>query len=246
MINTLLNHRSVRKYADKKISDELLAEILEAGIRASNTGNMQLYSIVCTRSAEVKKQLSPAHFGQPMIENADVVLTFCADVNRFEKWCAARNADAGFRNFESFITATIDATIAAQNVCAAAETKGLGICYLGTTTYNSDVIIDVLNLPAGVVPVTTVTLGFPAEEGVLSERLPLEAVVHSDTYKDYTPEDIDRFYAAKEALEVNQQFVRENAKETLAQVFAEVRYTRAGNEHFSQVYLKSLREQGMM
>ncbi len=246
MINTLLNHRSVRKYADKKISDELLAEILEAGIRASNTGNMQLYSIVCTRSAEVKKRLSPAHFGQPMIENADVVLTFCADVNRFEKWCAARNADAGFRNFESFITATIDATIAAQNVCAAAETKGLGICYLGTTTYNSDVIIDLLTLPAGVVPVTTVTLCFPAEEGVLSERLPLEAVVHSDTYKDYTPEDIDRFYAAKEALEVNQQFVRENAKETLAQVFAEVRYTRAGNEHFSQVYLKSLREQGMM
>lgn len=246
MLNTLLKHRSIRKYTDRDIAPELLNEIIEAGTRASNTGNMQLYSVVATRSAHLKEQLAPAHFNQPMVTNAPVVLTFCADVNRFTKWCNQRNADVGFNNFESLLTAIVDTCLFAQNVCLAAEDKGLGICYLGTTTYNADKISDVLNLPKGVVPVTTVTLGYPEEEGKLSDRLPVSGVLHNETYSDYTPEDIDTIYARMEQDPENAKYVEENKKENLAQVFAEVRYTKSANEHFSEVMKQYIARQEML
>lgn len=246
MMEVLLNHRTIRKYKDKPVDDGLLNEILTAGTRASTTGNMQVYSIVVTRDQEMKEKLAPTHFNQPVFTNAPVSLTFCADFNRFNKWCRQRNAEPGYDNFQSFVAAAIDALLVAQNVCVAAESKGLGICYLGTVTYNADKIIDILNLPKGVVPVATVTLGWPDENPPQTERLPLEAVVHQETYKDYSPEDIDRLYKEKEELEVNKQFVAENNKETLAQVFTDVRYTKENNEHFSKVYLDVLKQQGFL
>lgn len=246
MIEAIKNHRSIRRYTEQPIDEATLNEILEAGIRASNTGNMQIYSIIVTRDAETKKRLSPAHFNQPMICGAAVVLTFCADINRMSHWCKINNADAGFDNFETFISAAVDATIAAQNVALEAEAHGLGICYLGTTTYNPDQIIDALQLPKGVFPVTTLTIGSPAEQPPLTERLPLKAVVHSETYHDYSDDDIKHLHAEKEQLPQNQQFVRENNKQNLAQVFSEIRYPRNNNEHFSQVLLEALKRQGMM
>jgi nitroreductase len=246
MIDVLLKHRSIRKYTDQPIDDGLLNELFTAGIRASSTGNMQTYSIVVTRDAEMKEKLAPAHFNQPVFKNAPVSLTFCADFNRFNKWCRQRNAEPGYDNFQSFVAAAVDAVLVAQNVCVAAEAKGLGICYLGTVTYNADKIIDILNLPKGVVPVATVTLGWPAEDPGLTERLPLEAVVHYETYNDYTPDDIDRLYKEKEGLDSNKQFVAENNKETLAQVFTDVRYTKENNEHFSRVFLDVLKKQGFL
>jgi nitroreductase len=246
MTDIILNHRSIRKYRNRKISQSLLNEILGAGIRASTTGNMQVYSIIVTRDEERKKQLAPFHFNQPMVTQAPVVLTFCADFNRFNKWCEQRNAQPGYDNFLSFITASIDALLVAQNVCLAAESKGLGICYLGTTTYMADKIIDLLELPKGVVPVTTVTIGYPDEDPPLADRLPLDAVVHYEKYRDYMPKDIDRIYAEKEQLEENKGFVAENGKENLAQVYTDVRYKKADNEHFSNVLLDVLKRQGFM
>ena len=245
-MNAITQHRSIRKYSQKPVSDELLNQVLHAGTRASTTGNMQVYSMVVTRDAEVKEQLAPSHFNQPMVKEAPVVITFCADFNRFNKWCRQRDAEPGYDNFLSFMTAAIDALLVAQNVCIAAEDNGLGICYLGTTTYMADKIIDTLNLPAGVVPVTTVTLGYPAEEPPLTDRLPLEAVVHYEKYNEYTSEDIDRLYAEKEGLEENLQFVKENNKTSLAQVFTDVRYKKADNLQFSGNLLKVLEKQGFM
>lgn len=246
MLDVLNKHRSIRKYTNQSVSDDLLNEVLEAGIRASTTGNMQVYSVVVTREEARKEALSPCHFNQPMVKNAPVTLTFCADFNRFNKWCVQNNAQPGYDNFLSFVTAAIDALLVAQNVCVAAEAKGLGICYLGTTTYTADKIIDLLKLPAGVVPVTTVTLGYPDEQPELTDRLPLEAVVHYEEYKDYSVEDINLLYADKEQLEENKAFVAENDKESLAQVFTDVRYKKADNEHFSGVLLEVLKKQGFM
>lgn len=247
MLERIRNRRSIREYADKEIPEAMLDELLEVATRASNTGNMQLYSVVVTCDKAMKERLAPAHFNQPMVTKAPVVLTFCADANRFVKWADCRKAEAGFDNMQTFITAAIDATLLAESFCEAAEESGLGICYLGTTSYNADQIIEVLNLPRLVMPITTVTVGWPAEPlPDQPERLPLEAVVHRESYRDYTPADIDRLYAAKEALEVNQEFVRINHKETLAQVFTDIRYTRANNEHFSEVLLDTLRRQGFL
>jgi nitroreductase len=246
MLDTIMQHRTIRKYSAKDISDELLNTILEAGTRASTTGNMQVYSIVVNRDAEMKKQLAGCHFNQPMVEKAPVVLTFCADFNRFNKWCLQNNAQPGYDNFLSFVTAAIDALLAAQNVCLAAESKGLGICYLGTTTYLAGKIIELLHLPVGVVPVTTVTVGWPNENPPLVDRLPLAALVHKETYQDYTTDDIARIYAAKESMPEYQKFVAENNKETLAQVFTDVRYKKADNVLFSNMLLEVLKQQGFM
>jgi nitroreductase len=246
MINTILNHRTIRKYTAQKIGDEDLQEILNAGIRASTTGNMQVYSVVVSRDEEMKKQLAPLHFNQPMVNTAPVVLTFCADYNRFNKWCNINNATPGYDNFLSFVTGAIDALLVAQNVCVAAESKGMGICYLGTTIYTADKIIETLKLPKGVVPVTTVTLGYPDENPDPVDRLPLDAVVHYETYKEYKDDDIKKLYAYKEQLPENKKFVEENGKETLAQVFTDVRYKKQDNEHFSNVLICVLESQGFL
>ena len=246
MFDTLLNHRTIRKYTSDPIPDEVLQYILEAGTRASTTGNMQVYSIIVTTEASLKEELAPCHFNQPMVKQAPVVLTFCADFNRFSKWCRLRKAEPGYDNFLSFVTAAIDALLVAQNVCVAAEDAGLGICYLGTTTYMAGKIIEILELPRGVVPVTTVTMGYPDEHPGLTDRLPLEAVVHREKYRDYSDSDIDHHYREKELVKSYQDFVKEHNKETLAQVFTEVRYKKTDNVLFSSSLLDVLKKQGFM
>jgi FMN reductase [NAD(P)H] len=107
-------------------------------------------------------------------------------------------------------------------------------------------IIETLQLPQLVMPVATITLGWPDECPALSDRLPLDAIVHQETYRDYTPERIDQFYTPKEQLPENQEFVRINQKETLAQVFTDIRYTRHDNEALSATLLDALRHQGFL
>lgn len=244
--NLLLNRRTIRKYTSEPVDDKLLNDILNMGCRSSTTGNMQVYSIIISRSDEKKAELSPLHFNQKMIKDAPVVLTFCADFNRFNKWCRMRKAEPGYDNFLSFFTAAIDALLVAQTVCIAAESKGLGICYLGTTTYMAHKIIDVLKLPKGVIPVTTVTLGWPAEKPEQVDRLPLDAVIHNEVYSDYTEEQIEEYYSEKEERKDSKQFVLENNKETLAQVFTDVRYKKTDNIYFSNMLLQVLKDQGFM
>jgi len=246
MLNLLNQHRSIRKYTSQEIATELLTELLEVACRASNTGNMQAYSIVVTTDNDIKEQLSPAHFNQPMIKQAPVVLTFCADFNRFTKWCEQRQANPGYDNFQSFMATAIDTLVAAQTFCIAAESAGLGICYLGTTTYNAREIIDALKLPKLVVPVTTITVGYPDGIPEQTDRLPLEAVVHTETYHDFSPSEIDKLYSEKENSDFYKQFVSENQKQTLAQVFTDIRYSRENNEFFSDKFLTVLKEQGFL
>ncbi len=242
----LLDRRTIRKYSSELVDDKLLTDLITMGCRASTTGNMQVYSIIITKNETKKKELAPLHFNQKMITEAPVVLTFCADFNRFNKWCRLRNAEPGYDNFLSFITASIDALLVAQTICFAAESKGLGICYLGTTTYTADKIIKVLNLPKGVVPVTTITLGWPSEKPEKTDRLPLEAIIHNEMYRDYSNESLELYYKVKEERADSKQFVSENNKETLAQVFTDVRYKKADNIYFSKILLQVLKNQGFM
>jgi len=246
MTDLLIKHRSIRKYKNDPIETDLLHRILQAGVRASTTGNMQLYSIIVTRDPEMKEALAPLHFNQSPIRQAPVVMTFCADFNRFNTWCRLRNAEPGYDNFLSFFTAATDALLVAQNISIAAEAEGLGICYFGTTTYMAEQIIELLKLPKGVVPVTTLTRGYPDEDPVQVDRLPLSAVVHREVYKDYTEEAINAFDLDKEELESSKRFVSENGKESLAQVFTDVRYKKKDNTAFSRALLSVLEKQGFM
>ncbi|MDR4987896.1 MAG: NADPH-dependent oxidoreductase [Bacteroidales bacterium] len=245
-IKTLLEHRTIRKYKSKPIADEVLSEILEAGFRASTTGNMQVYSVIVSKDEEKRKELCQLHFGQKMVEQAPVLLTFCADFNRFNKWCRQRDAEPGYDNFLSFFTAAIDALLVAQNVAVAAEAHDLGICYLGTTTYQADKLIEFFDLPEGVVPVTTLVVGYPDEDPDQADRLPAEGIIHHETYKDYTSDDIDNIYRTRENLPLTAQLIEENQLDNLAQIFAYKRYTKKDNLHFSKVLLDVLRDQGFM
>lgn len=247
-MNSMKTRRTIRTYSDRPVSEELLADLLQTAFRASNTGNMQAYSVIVTRDSERKKALAPFHFHQPQVEEAPVVLTFCVDFNRITRWCQLRQAIPGFDNIQALTYGLIDTVIAAQAFCTAAEEAGLGICYLGTTTYNAAQIACLLDLPRLVLPVTTVTVGYPKEIPVepLTDRLPLEGILHEETYHDYSPEAIDRIYAYKESLPENRFFVEENHKENLAQVFTDIRYTKDDNERYTKSWIKALKQQGFL
>lgn len=242
--NFFLKRKTVRKYTKENISDEKIAQMLTEASHAPTTGNMQLYSVVTTRTPEGKEKLSPAHFNQPSVKGCDVVLTFCADFNRFVKWCEVSDAVPGYDNFQSFMTAVLDVTIFAQQFCTIAEMQGYGCCYLGTTTYNAPQIAEALNLPDRVVPVTTITLGVPDGDAPTSDRLPIEAILHKELYVDYDDDTIKSLYAEKEAREDSKNFVAENNKQTLAQVFTDVRYTKEANEVFSKIYFDFIKSKG--
>ncbi len=242
-----LNHRkSIRKYSYREVPSQLLTSLLQAAERTPTMGNLQLYSVVVTRSKEMKEKLAPAHFNQPMVTGAPVVLTFCADFRRTTLWAENRKAEPGYDNFLSFINAATDALLFCQTFCNLAEEKGLGTCFLGTTVYLPQLIIDTLKLPKLTFPVATITLGWPDEDPAQSDRLPVEAIVHEETYNDYTPERIDTFYAYKESLAENKHFVEINHKETLAQVFTDLRYTRKDNEAMSEGLREVLKKQGFI
>ena len=245
-MKNLNTRRTIRKYADRDVDQQLLNRLMNEAARTQTMGNLQLYSVVVTRQAEMKQRLAPAHFGQPMVTGAPVVLTVCADFNRTSQWARCRKADPGYDNLLSFMNAATDALLFTQTLCCLMDEEGLGYCYLGTTIYQPQQIIDALQLPQLVFPVATLTVGWPDEEPPLSDRLPLASFVHDETYRDYTPEAIDSYYYNKEQLPENRHFVEINHKETLAQVFTDIRYTRRDNEALSATLLDTLRRQGFM
>ena len=245
-MDSLNNRKSISKYSSREVSSQLLTSLLKDAERTPTMGNLQLYSVVVTRDEEMKAKLAPAHFNQPMVTGAPVVLTFCADFRRTTLWAEDRKADPGYDNLLSFINAATDTLLFCQTFCNIAAEKGLGTCFLGTTVYLPQLIIDTLKLPRLTFPVATITLGWPDEDPVQSDRLPVEAIMHEETYDDYTPERIDKFYSYKESLAENKHFVEINHKETLAQVFTDLRYTRKDNEAMSEGLMKALRNQGFI
>ena len=245
-MKTIENRRTIRQYKADDVSQELLQRLLSQASRTQTMGNLQLYSVVVTRSEEGKARLAPAHFNQPMVKAAPVVLTICADFRRTTRWCEERKAQPGYDNFLSFINAATDALLYTQTFCNLAEEQGLGYCFLGTTVYMPQLIIDALQLPALVMPVATLTLGWPAEQPPLTDRLAADSFVHKENYHAYTAADIDRHYAYKEGLEENRHFCEINDKETLAQIFTDLRYTRKDNEAMSAGLMEALRRQGFL
>lgn len=242
-MQTINTRRSIRRYQDKDVDNTLLTRLIKEAERTQTMGNLQLYSVVVTRSKELKAKLAPAHFNQPMVTGAPVVLTFCADYRRTTLWAEQRQATPGYDNPLSFVNAMTDALLFCQTFCNLAEEEGLGCCFLGTTVYQPQSIIDTLQLPELVIPVATITLGWPDENPPLSDRLPVSTIIHEETFHDYSAADIDKAYAYKEQLDENKEFVKINNKQTLAQVFTDCRYTKADCEAMSETLLEALRKQ---
>jgi len=251
LLECLLSHRSIRAYKPDPVSDETLDQVLRAATRASTSGNMQTYSIIVTRDASRRARLWEIHFRQEMIKQAPVLLTFCADWNRMNRWCRACGADPGYDNLLSFLVGAADAFVAAQNAAVAAEGLGLGICYMGTTLGSPRELIEFFGLPPGVFPVTTLVVGHPDEDPEPRSRLPLESIVHRERYEDYDAGRIEAAYRDRdeEGWKRYQSFpqlrdlIRESGVENLAQVYTDVKYPREGNRRISRALMDALARQ---
>ena len=242
-IQTIMRHRSVRKFTNEAVSDAMLNEIIECGIRASNTGNMQLYSVIATQEDPLRSELCKLHFGQ--CSTAPLWLTICTDVNRYHHYCRVNGCDEPYGNLLWFISALVDASLCAQNICVAAEAKGLGFCYLGPVNYNTRQIAELLQCPKGVVPVIAVAMGHPDEQPRESERLGLDAVLHKETYHDPSDDDIVRTHRVRDEFPFNQQMVKENGTRNYCEIFTTKRYPHDMNVAVSRDLLQFLRDSGM-
>lgn len=241
-------HRSIRNYKAQAVSEQDLKCILDAATKASTSGNMQAYSIIVTKDSAMKERMYQAHFQQEVYKQAPVFLTFCADFHRMRRWIKLRDAKNNFNNFMSFMIASIDATLASQNAAIAAESLGLGICYLGTTFASADQIGAILELPENVVPIVGFTLGHPDESPDLRERLPIEAIVHQEKYQHYKDETILSFYQRKEQTGMQRYESLLKAMditdiENLAQVYTQLKYTEESHVQYSESVLNYLEKQ---
>lgn len=245
-INYFNNRATVRNFSEKEIPESLLEEILTSAMKAPTCGNMQLYTVIATTEEESKKKLATLHFNQPAAVTAPIILTVCADFNRFTRWCEIKGATPGYDNFHSFIVALTDAVIFAQQICTIAELEGLGSCYLGTVNYNAEQVSDLLNLPDLTIPVAAVALGYPEESGEITERLPLKAILHREKYRDESDEEIIELFKEKEDFRPNREFVRINEKPSLAHLFTEIRYPKDMNEKVSSSFMELLKKKGFI
>lgn len=254
VIKQIHNHRSIRKYKPDPIPDPLLQELLEAGIRSSSSGNMQAFSIIVTKDAEIRSKLLVPHLNQSMVVDAPVLVTFCADFHRMRRWLKLSSAPDNFDNYFSFMIAAIDAILVAQTVALAAESRGLGLCYLGSTLANADQIGEILNLPENVYPVVGYSLGYPAEDPAPRDRLPLPGLIHDETYQHYADQDIRTIYKEREiqgwkrymGSEWLRKQVEAKSVENLAQLYTRVKYTRPSYQEISNRVIAYLSKQAFM
>ncbi len=254
MLDLAKAHRSIRSFTDQDIDNALLNDLLLAGLRSSSSGNMQTWSVIVTRDEEKKKQLYHAHLEQSMVLEAPVVLTFCADLFRMREWIRVNDSKQSFDDFLGFLTGTVDAVIAAQTVCLAAESVGLGICYMGTTWWAADQIIDLLKLPQEVFPVTSLVIGYPAEEPELRGRLPLDVMVHQEQYRQLSDEEIRQTHAEREETAWARYTAIESVRTKLAEAritkvtdyyTSEFKYSKELHQRVSEMLVETLQKQGL-
>lgn len=176
-------HGSVRRYKPDPVPATVVETIVAAGQRASTSSNMQTYSVVAVTQQESRDQLAKLCGGQKHISQAPVFLAWCADRYRLERLNEMRGYEHNAEYLENFLVAAVDAAIAAQNAALAAESLGLGICYIGGIRNNPASVIELLGLPKYLFPVTGMTLGYPADKPPIRPRLPVDAILHWERYK---------------------------------------------------------------
>jgi nitroreductase len=250
-------HRSIRSFQNKPLPEGLVNRVLEDALHGtSSSGNLNMISVVKTQDAARKAQLCELHYGQPMVLEAPLLLTFCADTFRTREWLALRGARPGFADFVSWHTASFDAMILAQTTALALQSHGLGICYMGTTVFSMRKIADYLEMPSNCLPVTTLVVGWPGEAPGQRDRLPPPSWIHEERYQRPTAADIETHFALREErgrqryMESSPEMARlwqEHGITSLAQYYtSKIKYDPDAFEGFSADLLALLRERGFL
>lgn len=183
-IELLKSHRSVRKFTDQPVSRELLEELVSAGQAAATSSHVQAYSVIHVKNPGNRERIAELAGGQSYVATCGAFLMFCADMKRPTEAAERTGARVVRGMTEQLLVATVDTALMAQNVAVAAESEGLGICYIGGVRNNPQEISDLLGLPDHVYPVFGMCLGYPAHEPDVKPRLPVEAILKEDTYND--------------------------------------------------------------
>ncbi len=167
----ILNRRSIRKYKDKEIDDELVTKIIEAGVWAPSAGNLQSWEVIVVRDHQIKVQLAVACYIREFIAEAPVVLIICAYKRK-------SGATYGERGRELYCIQ--DAACAAQNMLLMIHDLGLGACWNGS--FDEDSVSTLLGIPEGIRPVAIITVGYPDEKPIPPPREEIEDFIHYETY----------------------------------------------------------------
>lgn len=184
VLKMLQSHRSIRKFTDQTIDDELLHQIIRCGQAAATSSNLQATTVINIKKAETRKEISKLAGNQDYVMSAGAFLVFCADLSRSRLACESQGGVFVAGMTEHFIIATVDVALFAQNCAVAAESLGLGICYIGGIRNDPEKVCSMLELPDQVYPVFGFCLGFPAQDPEIKPRLPLSVVLKEDRYDD--------------------------------------------------------------
>lgn len=211
VIEQIRNRKSVRAYKDIPVSQEIKNELFDAALQAPTAGNMTLYTVIDITDAEIKKKLSVTCDNQPFIAEAPVVLVFCADYYRWYKAFCESCDEVREPQEGDLHLATVDAVIAAQNVVVAAESFGIGSCYIGDITENFEIHREMLELPDYTVPVCMLCLGYPAESQVRRQKpVRFEAfdIVHENRYDIVKADNMKNMLMKKQGFTDDESYER--------------------------------------
>lgn len=184
VIKLLTSHRSIRKFAARELPEGLLDTLIEAGQAAATSSHIQAYSVIRVTLPSSREQLVSLTGGQQYVASCSEFLVFCADMKRPLEAAARTGADVVSGMTEQLLVATVDVALMAQNVAIAAESEGLGICYIGGIRNNPQAVSELLDLPKHVYPVFGMCIGYPEHEPDIKPRLPVSAVLKKDRYCD--------------------------------------------------------------
>lgn len=209
IIETLKNHRSIRKFTNEPLTDHQIKEIIESAQCASTSSNVMAYTIIGVTDSTLKQNLYEIS-GHKHVKTSAHLLLFCADLHRIHQLEENPDENPDYLNnlesTEQFMVSVIDATLASQNAAIAAESMGLGICYLGSLRNNIRKFNDLLQLPQHVIPLFGLAIGHPDHQPDIKPRLPMEAIYHENTYKPFEDqknyiqkydETITNYYASR-------------------------------------------------
>ena len=184
VLDLLKSHRSIRKFTDQAIAPELLNDLFLAGQAAATSSFLQGSTIIRVTDQSNREKIAELAGGQGYVASAAEFFVFCADLKRAGNYCREYEMPFEGNYTEHFIIATVDVALMAQSLVTAAESEGLGICYIGGIRNNPGPVSELLELPRGVYPVFGLCLGYPDQNPEIKPRLPVPVVVKQDKYNE--------------------------------------------------------------
>lgn len=183
-VSLLKSHRSIRKFTDKPVTDEMVEDIISAGLSAATSSNLQGTTVIRVRNPATRAAIATLAGGQTYVETAGAFFVWCADLHRSAVACEMAGGDFHAGMTEHFVIATVDCALAAQNAVVAAESLGLGICYIGGIRNDPSQVTELLQLPEQVFPLFGLCIGWPDQDPQLKPRLPLSVTLKEETYDE--------------------------------------------------------------